>query len=170
MTLARHASWRRRAGWPLVWAATVAAQAWLWAAARPKVRATSDDGVGAYAQRSHLSVFGADATFMLVTGAFALLAAVLTVAMRLGRPLTPLQVLLSTLATVVTAAAVMLVAPLLDAVSRGAGQPFPPARLPAGATAVEPARLHAYGSLLVGALVWLAALLASAAVRPREPR
>ena len=130
MTLARHASWRRRAGWPLVWAAAVAAQAWLWAAARPKVRATSDDGVGAYAQRSHLSVFGADATFMLVTGAFALLAAVLTVAMRRGRPLTPLQVLLSTLATVVTAAAVMLVAPLLDAVSRGAGQPFPPARLP----------------------------------------
>lgn len=170
MITARPARWRRRAGWGVLSVATVAAASWVWAAARPKVQATSDDGVGAYADRSHLRVFGADVTFMLVTGAIALLAAVVTVVVRRGRPLTPAQVLLGTLAQVAVAVAVTLIGPLLDSVSRGADQPFPPGRLPQGVTVVEPVRLHAYGSLLAGALVWLGALLIAAALRPRPER
>ena len=145
-------------------------QAWVWVAVRPKVRATSDDGMGAYAKRSHLQVFGADITFMLITGAVALLAVVVTVALRRGRPLLPSQILLGAAASMMTSVAVMRVAPLLDSVSRGTGQPFPPARLPAGASVIEPVRLHAYGSLLAGAVCWLGALMLAAAVRPREPR
>lgn len=148
-----------------VWLAVVAGGAWTWAAARPRVIAVSDEGSVVFADRTHLNVFGADVTFMLVTSAIALATSVAVVSICRGRSLTPIQIVLGAGLQFFTSVAIMFTGPLVDSVSRSAQQVFPPELLPSGRPVVEPARIHAYGSLLLSSLVWLVAILVSSALK-----
>ncbi len=142
-----------------------AAAIWVWL--RPLVTATAGSQGVYYADDSHRAVFGSDAVFMVTTAAFAAIFAV-TVLVRRGRPLQAPGIALGAVVASLSALVAAWVGSLLDGVSAGPLQGFPPAQMIQGQSLVEPARLHTPAALGAAAVGWLVVVFIAALIGRRQ--
>lgn len=140
-----------------------------WVHMRPRVMAISEQGVGVYAEGAATQVFGSDIAFAVVTAGVAFFVAVAAAWRARSAHMSAGTVLLGALVQVLGAGLTLAVGPIFDGVGASWNSAFPPARLAQGATAIEPARLHAFGVLAAAPLMWLSVVLLATLVRSSKP-
>ena len=157
---------RRRADW-LVLALGIPVAAFAWVHLRPRVTVEGVAGGGTYLHDSHLAVFGSDAMFAIATAGIATIAAIVNRFITRRASSTTRQLASGMCANLLATLGVLVVGGFL-----GGGHPwreFPPKVLVVGQLTVEPARIHAFGVIFAGAIMWLLVMLVDA-MRPHRPR
>ena len=164
--MSRRLSWRALAIVAAGGAAVVGA-AEVWVRLRPLVKATGGPQGVYYTDDTHRAVFGSDAVFMTITSALALVVAV-AVVLRGRNLLRFSQILAGAGAAFAGSVLTAWLGALLDGVSRGPLQDFPPTQLEQGQTVIEPARLHTPAALGAAAICWLLVVFISALLSRRQ--